>query len=58
MAETFSGVAGIDPLSAALLAIGGLLIALASAAFGYLTLGALVEFVTPESLGRSPPRRG
>lgn len=56
--EQFTTVATHDPVSAVLLASGALFVGLASAVFGYLTLGALVDLITPEASVRGPPRQG
>jgi len=53
----FIDAATVDPLSAILVVLGQLLFVVAFAVFGYLVLGSLVDFVIPESPGRSPPRR-
>lgn len=55
MPGEFADVATADPLSAVLVAIGGLLTFAAMAVFGGLTLGAVVDLLTPETSG--PPRR-
>lgn len=47
---------GIQPVSVALIAFGALFIAASVGAFGYVTLGALVDLVTPE-ISREPPNR-
>lgn len=54
----FTDVALSNPLSALLLLFGFLFVAGASAVFGYLTAGAIVDFIVPESPGRRPPQRG
>jgi len=46
------------PTSIILVVVGSLLIAGASVALGLLAAGAVVDFLTPESLGRKPPQRG
>jgi hypothetical protein len=53
--QEIAGVATRDPLSAVLVLVGSLMLALSVGAFGYLTLGAVVDLVTP-SIGREPPR--
>jgi hypothetical protein len=53
MPERFAPVFG-DPLSIPLIAIGALLVAVATGALGYLTVGALLEPIT--SGAREPPR--
>lgn len=55
--EYFAEVAATDPLSALLLVIGNLLIVFSVGVLGYLALGAFVDAVTPESLGRAPPQQ-
>lgn len=52
----FVNVATNDPLSAVLIAIGALLVALPSAAFAYLALGGFLSFFTVEG-SRQPPRQ-
>ncbi|WP_232687072.1 hypothetical protein [Halobacterium zhouii] len=54
--DLFGTVARTDPLSAVLLALGGLLVAFSSAIFGYLALGGLLEPLAPEHLDH-PARR-
>lgn len=58
MPGEFADVAATDPLSALLLLVGALLVAVSMGAFGYLTLGALVDLVTPDVSARGPPRAG
>ncbi|WP_135533799.1 hypothetical protein [Halostella pelagica] len=58
MVDLFGNVATFGPASAVLLAIGALLIIGSSAVLGYLTAGAFVDLLIPESLGRSPPQQG
>ncbi|WP_132058003.1 hypothetical protein [Halorussus amylolyticus] len=58
MISLFTDVALNGPLPAILLAFGTLFVAVSVAAFGYLTLGAVVDFILPESLGRKPPQQG
>lgn len=53
MPGAFADVAAHDPLSAVLLGIGALLTFFSMAVFGGLTLGAVVDLVTPESTGKS-----
>lgn len=52
----FTDIALGDPLSAVLLAVGTLLIALSVGVLGYLALGAAVDLLIPDT-GRGPPRR-
>ncbi len=47
MGELFAGIAGADPLSAILIAVGNVLMLAAVGVLGYLTLGAAVDLVTP-----------
>lgn len=54
----FADVAAHDPLSAVLLLLGAVLIVFSMGVFGYLTLGALVDLVTPDLSGRAPPEAG
>lgn len=56
MGEQFQDVVATDPVSAVLVVIGASLVAAASGVFGYLTLGALVDLLTPDRIGRAPPR--
>ncbi|WP_115865182.1 hypothetical protein [Halorussus litoreus] len=58
MAGYFGDAAFSFPTSILLVAMGGLLITGASLALGLLAAGAVVDFLTPESLGRRPPQRG
>jgi hypothetical protein len=51
----FLAVALSDPLSALLIVIGGLLTTASVAAFGLLSLGAIVDLVRPARIGRSHP---
>ena len=57
MIDLFTQVALRDPLSALLLLVGSALVFVSVGAFGYLTLGALVDLLTPEprSPGPRPP---
>ena len=54
----FGDAAGAFPLSSLLLLFGFLFIAFSSLFLGYLALGAAVDFILPDSLGRRPPQRG
>lgn len=54
----FGDAAVSFPSSILLLLIGGALILFSSLALGYLAAGAAVDYVIPESLGRTPPRQG
>jgi len=49
MPGQFADVAMHDPLSAVLIAFGALFVTLAVGAFGYLSLGALVSFLSVEN---------
>ena len=51
-----TAVALSDPLSAVLVAVGSLIFLVSFALGGYLTLGALVDLIIPDSTGRAPPR--
>jgi hypothetical protein len=55
-ASQFTDVALSDPLSAILLAFGGLFLGISSLAVAYLGLGAVVDLVTPD-VSREPPLR-
>lgn len=48
----FGGVAGVDPLSTLLLALGVVLTVGASAVVGLLALGAALDLVVPDRIGR------
>jgi|AntRauTorcE11898_2_1112593.scaffolds.fasta_scaffold05325_5 hypothetical protein len=52
--ESFATAAGVDPLSAILVAIGGLITAAASLAFGALALGGILDALG-DGFSRSPP---
>jgi len=56
MITEFTNVALGDPLSAVLLATGTVLFALSFLVLTYLTLGAMVDLVTPD-VSREPPLR-
>lgn len=58
MPGEFATVATNDPLAAVLLALGTVLIAFSMGVFGYLTLGALVDLLTPDVGGHGPPQAG
>ena len=51
-------VATNSVVGAVLVATGTLLMLVSFGVLGYLTLGALVDLVIPDSTGRSPPRAG
>jgi hypothetical protein len=51
----FAEVAMHDPLSAVLIAFGALFVGLAVGAFGYLTVGSLVAFLSTEN-ATAPPQ--
>lgn len=50
--QEFAGVAGHDPISAVLLAIGGLITLVTAGYFGVLALASLADLVTPSPGGR------
>lgn len=58
IASRFSTIAGTDPLSAVMLAAGGLLMAVTFLFFGYLVLGAVADLFGGDPVsnvyGRSP----
>lgn len=54
----FGDAAVSFPSSILLLLMGGALIVFSSLVLGYLAAGAAVDYVIPESLGRTPPRQG
>lgn len=56
MPTYFLDVATTDPISAVLVAIGGLLTTLAIGAFGALTLGAGIDLLRGPTIGRRHPR--
>jgi len=58
MPGEFQSVATNDPISAVLMALGSLLVFVSLGVFGYLTLGAAVDLITPDVSGRSPPQAG
>lgn len=58
LVERFAAVALADPLSALLLAIGGVLTGLTVAVGGWLAAGAAIDAITPPRPGRSHPERG
>jgi len=58
MPGQFIDIALFDPISALLILVGALLVGLASAVFGYLSLGAAVSLVMRPGSGRSPPQEG
>lgn len=45
-----------DPLALVLALLGALFVTAASAAFGYLTLGAAADLLRPDLSNQSPPR--
>ena len=55
-AEHFESALTVDPLSAILVVVGQLIIGVSVLALGYLTLGAVIDLLTPESFGQAPPR--
>lgn len=52
------GVALTNPLSALLVLSGAVLWVISFGFFGYLTAGAFLSSIIPESIGRTPPQRG
>lgn len=58
MPREFGTVVAGGPVEALLVLIGALLVAVSMGVFGYLTLGALVDLVTPDLSARTPPRAG
>lgn len=52
LGSLFGGIATTDPVSAVLLALGGLLTVGSVAVLGYLALGAGVDLLVPEPTGR------
>lgn len=58
MSGYITDVATSDPLSGVLVAIGTLLFAVSFGFFGYLTLGALVDLVTPDYFSESTTQHG
>jgi len=52
----FLDIATRDPISAVLIAFGALFVFASVGAFGVLTLGAVLDLVTPSRIGREPPR--
>lgn len=52
----FATVAGNDPIGAILMAVGGVLMLVTMGVFGYLSLGAAVDLITPDLSGRAPPQ--
>lgn len=55
--RTFVEVAARDPLSAILVVTSVLIMTAAFGVFGYLTLGAIVSTIVPDSIGRTPPQQ-
>ncbi|NIB98386.1 hypothetical protein [Halobacterium sp. R2-5] len=49
LVENIATAASTDPLSAALVAVGGLIVALSAGGFGALTFGAVVESLVPDT---------
>ena len=56
LVNTFLQVALADPISIVLVGMGFLLTTFALVVFGVLALGALLDLITPESSGGTPPR--
>lgn len=55
--DIFDGVAGVDPVSAVLLALGALVVGVASGVVGYLSLRGVLSAAVPDLSGRGPPQR-
>lgn len=55
LTELFTEVALSSPLTALLMAFGTIFVAFSLGVFGYLTLGAVVDAIIPDSIGRAPP---
>lgn len=53
LGSLFAGIAGVDPVSVAMLALGAVLTLGTVAVFGYLALGAAVDLVIPDRIGRT-----
>lgn len=58
MFVNFGDIAMRDPFSALLIAVGGLIFTVAFGAFAALTVGAVVDGIIPDSIGREPPQQG
>ena len=58
MFVNFGDIAMRDPLSAVLIAVGGLLFTVAFGVFALLTAGAVLDGIIPDSIGREPPQQG
>ncbi|WP_137283987.1 hypothetical protein [Halorussus salinisoli] len=58
MVGYFTDAAFAFPTSILLLAVGFVLVVGSSLVMAYLTAGAVVDLITPESLGRRPQQRG
>jgi hypothetical protein len=58
LTRLFTEVAMRDPISALLLAVGTILVAVSVAVLAYLGAGALVDLLTEDRSRRAPPRRG
>ncbi|PSQ46110.1 hypothetical protein BRD15_10015 [Halobacteriales archaeon SW_6_65_15] len=57
MANLFGDVASNGPVEAVLLLAGAVFVAFSSLVMAYLTAGAVVDFLIPESAGRPPARQ-
>lgn len=55
-ADSFATAAGTDPISAVLVVLGGLITAGASAAFGALVFGAVLDAIG-DAVSRAPPKQ-
>jgi hypothetical protein len=53
----FLDVATRDPIAGVLVAFGALFVFASVGAFGALTLGAVLDLLTPSRVGREPPRK-
>ncbi|WP_134668809.1 hypothetical protein [Halorussus marinus] len=58
MISLFTDVALNTPVTALLLLVGFVFVAGSSLMLAYLVAGAVVDLLTPESLGRRPPQQG
>ena len=56
LADKIAAVATAGPLSAILVVVGALIFAVSMGVFGVLSLGAVLDFVTPDSIGQAPRR--
>lgn len=56
LVDKIATVATAGPLSAILVVVGTLIFAVSMGALGVLSLGAVLDFFTPSSIGRAPHR--